>query len=98
MLNVSFTRRAPQTIIIAALALAALATAASPQADKSARTYRCSAKDAVGLQDDGRLGKDRMAETAKKRLDGIIIDTLTGAISDADGSRQLWDVVQAGGN
>ena len=58
------------------------------------KTYRCTAKDAVSLQDNGTLGKAG-AETRRK-FDGIIIDTLTGAITYASGSREIWDVVQEG--
>ena len=48
-------------------------------APDAGKTYRCAAKDAVSLQDGGILGKDMNAEESRKRLDGIIIDTLTGA-------------------
>jgi len=69
----------------------------SAQADKkAAKTYRCAANDAVDLLDNGRLGKDGVAEFKRKRLDGVIIDTLTGAITYASGSREIWDVVQEG--
>ena len=85
------------TSLLALLALAALATAASAQADKSAKGYRCAAKDAVRLQDDGSLGKD-LAEVERNRFDGVVIDTLTGAISYADGKREIWEIVQDGGS
>jgi hypothetical protein len=60
------------------------------------KTYRCTAKDAVSLQDDGTLGKDMTAEESRKRLDGIIIDTLTGALTYPGGRREIWHVVQKG--
>jgi hypothetical protein len=62
-------------------------------------TYRCSVKDVVRLEDNGHLGK--AAGNYPKMMDGIIIDTLTGAITfpfyeGSDLSRQVWRVVQNG--
>ena len=57
-------------------------------------TYRCSAKDSAELQgSSGTLGK---AEHLRQGADGIIIDTLTGAISLPffGGHREVWRVVQ----
>jgi hypothetical protein len=65
-------------------------------ATDAGKTYRCTAKDAVSLQDDGTLGKDMTAEESRKRLDGIIIDTLTGALTYPGGRREIWHVVQKG--
>jgi hypothetical protein len=36
------------------------------------------------------------AEESRKRLDGIIIDTLTGALTYPGGRREIWHVVQKG--
>ena len=72
-----------------------LMTAAFGATD-AGKTYRCTAKDAVSLQDDGTLGKDMTAEESRKRLDGIIIDTLTGALTYPGGRREIWHVVQKG--
>jgi hypothetical protein len=60
------------------------------------RTYRCEAKDAVSLQDNGVLRKDRVSESERKYFDGIIIDALTGAITLSDGSRMIWSIIQKG--
>jgi hypothetical protein len=65
-------------------------------ATDAGKTYRCTAKDAVSLQDDGTLGKDMTTEESRKRLDGIIIDTLTGALTYPGGRREIWHVVQKG--
>jgi hypothetical protein len=56
-------------------------------------TYRCSAKDTATLEGNGTLGK---AEHLRKGADGIIIDTLTGAVSWPVGVRHVWRVVQKG--
>ena len=72
-----------------------LMTAAFGATD-AGKTYRCTAKDAVSLQDDGTLGKDMTTEESRKRLDGIIIDTLTGALTYPGGRREIWHVVQKG--
>ena len=61
----------------------------------NAKVYRCNAKDAVSLQSDGSLKRD---EDLRKDLDGIIIDTLTGAVTYPNGIRLVWDVVEEGGN
>jgi hypothetical protein len=61
-----------------------------------AKTYRCAAKDVVSLQDNGTLGKDAVTEAHRKRIDGILIDTLTGAITYPDGSREVWSVIRKG--
>jgi hypothetical protein len=61
-----------------------------------AKIYRCNAKNAVSLQSNGTLNGD---EDLRKEYDGIIIDTLTGAITyPRYGMRVVWDVVQEGGN
>jgi hypothetical protein len=64
--------------------------------DDASKTYRCTAKDAVSLQNNGTVDRDSIAKTHRKNLDGIIINTLTGAITYASGSRDIWRVVQEG--
>ena len=62
-------------------------------------TYRCSVKDVVLLEDNGQLGK--AAGNFPKMMDGIIIDTLTGAVTfpfyeGSGDSRQVWRIIQNG--
>src|SRR5262249_43614403 len=66
----------------------------------SGKLYRCISKDAVVLQDNGSLGRYTASEFSRKLYDGIVIDTLTGAITwaGASGTRQLWRVVGKGGD
>jgi hypothetical protein len=59
-----------------------------------AKTYRCTLKDIASLKDDGTL-KDS-DNYYRKRFDRTIIDTLTGAITFADGNREIWRVIQKG--
>jgi hypothetical protein len=62
----------------------------------ASKTYRCTAKDAVSLQDNGTVDRDSIAKAYRKNLDGIIINTLTGALTYASGSQDIWRVVQEG--
>lgn len=62
-----------------------------------AKTYRCTTKDAVNLEENGVLArKTGTGALYLKNYNGVIIDTLTGAITYADGSRQIWRVVEQG--
>src|SRR5205809_900631 len=62
----------------------------------AAGLYRCHAKDAVSLEDDGTLGRDKATEFWRKMSENIIVDTATGAIRYGD-NLQTWNVVQKGG-
>jgi hypothetical protein len=48
--------------------------------DDTSKTYRCTAKDSVSVQDDGTLTKG-IGEIHRKYFDGIVIDLLTGDIT-----------------
>ena len=49
------------------------------------------------LGDDGRLRPDsNPKDMLRQRFDGVIIDTLTGAVTYPGGDRELWNVVQRG--
>jgi hypothetical protein len=61
------------------------------------KTYRCNVADVVTLGDDGGLQPDsNPTNTMRLLYDGIIIDTLTGAVTHRNGSRTMWSVVQRG--
>ena len=64
----------------------------------AAKMYRCHVKDMVSLQDDGMLGKDGSSKFYIREYDGIIVDTLTGVITYADGRRERWKIIQHGNN
>ncbi len=60
--------------------------------------YRCTAKDAVTIRDDGTFDKDPIAEARRKYYDKIVINPLTGAITHPnDGSRENWRAIQQAG-
>ena len=48
--------------------------------DDSSKTYRCTAKDSVSVQNDGTLTKG-FGEIHRKYFEGIVIDILTGDIT-----------------
>ena len=59
------------------------------------KAYRCTAKDAVTIRDDGTFDKDPIAEARRKYYDGIVINPLTGAITHpSDGSRENWRAIR----
>jgi hypothetical protein len=61
------------------------------------KTYRCKVTDVVTLADDGRLRSDNSPKSLMRQFyDGAIIDTLTGAVTQRDGTREIWKVVQKG--
>ena len=78
----------------AVLLLAVAGNAAFAQEHK---TYRCTVADVVRLDDDGRLRPDsNPKDMLRERFDGVIIDTLTGAVTYPGGDREVWNVVQPG--
>ena len=48
--------------------------------DDTGKTYRCTARDSVSVQDDGTLTK-AFSEVHRKHFDGIVIDISTGDIT-----------------
>jgi hypothetical protein len=88
--------RQPGGRLVAAMAVL-LAIAGNAAAAQDHKTYRCKVADVVNLGDDGRLRLDSNPRTAmRQQYDGVVIDTLTGAVTFSNGSRQLWNVVQRG--
>ena len=60
--------------------------------------YRCAAKDAVTIRDDGTFEKDPIAEARRKYYDGIVINPLTGAVTHPnEGSRKNRRAIQEAG-
>jgi hypothetical protein len=62
------------------------------------KTYRCSTKDAVAVQSNGSFGRDDDTELWRNHFDGLLVDTLTGAITYSTGLRHQWKVVGDGKN
>src|SRR5215207_2285619 len=58
--------------------------------------YRCHAKDAVSLADDGTLGRNKVTEYWRQVSEDVIVDTTTGAIRFGDADPQTWKIVQNG--
>ena len=61
------------------------------------KTYRCKLVDVVHLGEDGRLRLDSNPKDMMRYLyDGVVVNTLTGAVTYPDGNRIVWNVVQRG--
>lgn len=76
-------------------AVLALALGAALGQNDASKAYRCTAKDAVTIRDDGTFDKDPIAEARRKCYDGIVINPLTGAITHpSDGSRENWRAIR----
>ena len=81
---------------VAAMAVL-LAVAGNAAIAQEHKTYRCKVADVVTWDDDGHLRPDsNPRHWMRQRYDGVIIDTLTGAVTHTDGQRELWTVVQRG--
>src|SRR3954447_3578055 len=59
--------------------------------------YRCHAKDAVSLKDDGTLGRDKRWPSMHKRYETIIVDTATGTVHLGNDAPQTWTILGHGG-
>ena len=80
--------------VAAVLLLAVAGNAAFAQEHK---TYRCKVADVVKLDDDGRLRSDsNPKDILRQRFDGVLVDTLTGAVTYGNGDREVWKVAQQG--
>src|SRR5215203_4303072 len=78
-------------------ATALLAVAGDAAFAQEHKTYRCKVADVVAWEDDGRLRPDSNPSDLKRQLyDGVIIDTLTGAMTHPDGHRVTWSIIQRG--
>jgi hypothetical protein len=75
-----------------------LAVAGNAAFAQEHKTYRCKVADVVRWDDDGHLRPSTAAQATVIRdfLDGIIIDTLTGAVTYRDGRRFVLRVLQQG--
>ena len=83
--------------VVSVLLLAVAGNAALAQEHKEHKTYRCKVADVVRLDDNGRLHSDsNPKDILRQRFDGVIIDTLTGAVTYPGGDREVWNVVQRG--
>ena len=83
-----------KTYVLAVLAGLACCGAASAQDHK---TYRCKITDVMTLAEDGRLRASNNPKDLMRQLyDGAIIDTLTGAVTQRDGTRSVWKIIQKG--
>ena len=83
--------------VAAVLLLAVAGNAALAQEHKEHKTYRCKVADVVRLDDNGRLHSDsNPKDILRQRFDGVVIDTLTGAVTYPGGDLEVWNVVQRG--
>jgi hypothetical protein len=81
---------------VAAMAVL-LAVAGNAAFAQEHKTYRCKVADVVSWGDDGHLQPDSNPRAyLRSGYDGVIIDTLTGAVTYANGNRAKYIVVQEG--
>jgi len=71
----------PPVSVTRALVLFVMLTGAAFGQDNASKTYQCSAKDAVSVEDNGTLNKDANAEASRKRFDRMIITVPSGRIT-----------------
>jgi len=81
---------------VAAMAVL-LAVAGNAAFAQEHKTFRCKLADVVHLGEDGRLRLDSNPKDMMRYLyDGVVVNTLTGAVTYPDGNRVVWNVVQRG--
>src|SRR4051794_9277350 len=76
--------------------LTALLLVMSTTPTLAAGLYRCQAKDAVSLEDDGTLGRDKRWPSMHKRYETIIVDTATGTVRLGNDTPQTWTILGKG--
>src|SRR3954467_12447780 len=59
--------------------------------------YWCHAKDAVLLEDDGTLGRDKRWPSMHKRYETIIVYTAAGTVGLGNEGPQAWTILGNGG-
>ena len=87
---------------VAAMAVL-LAVAGNAAFAQEHKTYRCNVADVADwvVEDGGHMRlnsrpRSGWAGHLLQQFDGVIIDTLTGAMTHPDGNREVWSVVQRG--
>ena len=62
--------------------------------DAAGKTYRCTAKDAISLEDNGTLDKNPLADARRKYFDGMVIDLIGGEVTYPSGGQREKRAVQ----
>jgi hypothetical protein len=62
--------------------------------DDAGKTYRCTAMDAVSLEDNGALDKNPLADARRKYFDGMVIDLIGGEVTYPSGGQREKRAVQ----
>ena len=88
--------RSKQKLMTIVAGLAAMGWLALTDPTLGAGLYRCHAKDAVSLADDGTLGRSKVTEYWRQVSEDVVVDTTTGAIRFGDADPQTWKIVQNG--
>jgi hypothetical protein len=79
--------------LIPVVLFALLASGAAFGRDPAGKTYRCTAKDAVSLEDNGTLEKNPIGDARRKYFDGMVINIVNGEIAyPSGGQREKRDV------
>ncbi|HEY6861110.1 MAG TPA: hypothetical protein VI358_15160 [Pseudolabrys sp.] len=74
--------------------LFSILTSAAFGRDDAGKTYRCTAKDAVSLEDNGALDKNPLADARRKYFDGMVIDLIGGDVTYPSGGQREKRAVQ----
>jgi hypothetical protein len=74
--------------------LFAILTSAAFGRDDAGKTYRCTAKDAVSLENNGALEKNPLADARRKYFDGMVIDLIGGDVTYPSGGQREKRAVQ----
>lgn len=62
--------------------------------DAASKTYRCTAKDAVSLEDNGTLDKNPIGDARRKYFDRMVVDVLNGEVTYPSGGQREKRAVQ----
>ena len=77
--------------MVVLFAILASGAAFGRDADK---TYRCTAKDAVSLEDNGTLDKNPIGDVRRKYFDGMVVDVRNGEVTYPSGGQREKRAVQ----
>jgi hypothetical protein len=82
------------SIVRMVVLFAILTSGAAFGGDAVGKTYRCTAKDAISLEDNGTLDKNPIGDARRKYFDGMVINVLNGEVAYPSGGQREKRAVQ----
>ena len=82
------------SIVRMVVLFAILTSGAAFGRDAAGKTYRCTAKDAVSLEDNGTIDKNPIGDARRKYFDGMVINVLNGEVAYPSGGQREKRAVQ----